>query len=273
MPISIVLSLVSPDGGTLAAEQGRANYAEVLDRIDYKAPELAQRIHAAPGPGPLICSGILDQVENGRNITIQPGRQYCVRVAGLSDEIVDALADLLLRRPPRRWRLGTCGFEVIEVTRDPARHGWAGMVTYEELLMRNGARHDRRPAMPRTVPLAFESPTAFSTNGMQMPLPLPGLVFGSLAERWNAYSPIRIEPDLRRFAEEHIAIDHYHMESRKTPHKNGASRTGGVGQVTYTVRTDELYLLAVVHSLADFALYSGVGVQTAAGMGQVRRIR
>ena len=54
--------------------------------------------------------------------------------------------------------------------------------------------------------------------------------------------------------------------------KNGALRIGGVGQVTYTALDDDRYALAALNMLADFALYSGVGVQTATGMGQCRRV-
>ncbi|RIK35422.1 MAG: CRISPR-associated protein Cas6, partial [Chloroflexi bacterium] len=46
----------------------------------------------------------------------------------------------------------------------------------------------------------------------------------------------------------------------------------GVGQATYVAVAADRYWLAVLQMLADFALYSGVGVQTATGMGQVRRV-
>jgi hypothetical protein len=45
-----------------------------------------------------------------------------------------------------------------------------------------------------------------------------------------------------------------------------------LGQVTYTALDDDRYGLAALNILADFALYSGVGVQTATGMGQCRRV-
>lgn len=104
-------------------------------------------------------------------------------------------------------------------------------------------------------------------------MPLPDLVFGSLVTRWNAFSPVRLEPDVRLRAREQVAIAHYDLRSRSMPHKNGALRVGGVGHVTYSIKDEDPYLGAALHILADFALYSGVGAQTAAGMGQARRIR
>lgn len=272
MLLSIVLTLVSPDGGTLPAEQGRAVYAEVLNRLGFGYPDLATTIHGESGLKPLSNSGLLDQPFDRSHITIHLNQPYSVRVCGLNDEISLALADVFLRRPPQHWRLGHCGFKVTEITCDRNRHPWAGESTYEALVVRNCERHDHRPAMLRTVTLEFYSPTAFTVNEMQLPAPLPGLVFGSLGERWNAFSPVQFDREVRAFAEQHIAISEYELRSRKIPHKNGSSRVGGVGRVTYTVRSNDIYWLAAVQTLADYAFYAGVGVQTAAGMGQCRRV-
>jgi CRISPR-associated endoribonuclease Cas6 len=83
---------------------------------------------------------------------------------------------------------------------------------------------------------------------------------------------VPLDPELRRFAAERVAISRYWLESRPVPTKNGAVRIGGVGQVTFTALDDDRYGVAALNILADFALYSGVGVQTATGMGQCRRI-
>jgi CRISPR/Cas system endoribonuclease Cas6 (RAMP superfamily) len=47
---------------------------------------------------------------------------------------------------------------------------------------------------------------------------------------------------------------------------------GGVGRATYTALGGDRYWLATMQMLADFALYSGVGVKTTIGLGQVRRV-
>ncbi|NJN81941.1 MAG: CRISPR system precrRNA processing endoribonuclease RAMP protein Cas6 [Caldilineaceae bacterium] len=99
---------------------------------------------------------------------------------------------------------------------------------------------------------------------------LPGLVFGSLVERWNAFSPVTLSPEMRRFGEEMVAISRYHLQSRPVAQKNQGLRIGGVGEATYRALAGDRYWLGVMQMLADFALYSGVGVQTATGMGQVR---
>ncbi len=53
MLISIVLTLQARDAGTLSAEQGRANYAELLSRLELVLPGEGARLHDWPGVKPL----------------------------------------------------------------------------------------------------------------------------------------------------------------------------------------------------------------------------
>ena len=101
-------------------------------------------------------------------------------------------------------------------------------------------------------------------------IPLPGLVFGSLVERWNTFSPVVLSPEMRRFGEEVMAISRYRLASQTVESKAGGLRVGGMGTVTYRALGGDRYWLGVMHMLASFAFYSGVGVQTATGMGQAR---
>jgi len=107
---------------------------------------------------------------------------------------------------------------------------------------------------------------------MQMPLPNGDLVFGSLLDRWNEFSPITLRADVRSLARDKIGVSAFKIESQISPHKRGSVRIGSVGEVTYSLFSRDPYWLAVFQMLADFARFSGVGVQTATGMGQVRRV-
>jgi CRISPR-associated endoribonuclease Cas6 len=82
----------------------------------------------------------------------------------------------------------------------------------------------------------------------------------------------QVKGDLRRYGEEQMAISRYRLQSRPVDQKQGALRIGAVGRVTYTSLRQDRYWQGVMGLLADFALYSGVGVQTTTGMGQTRRI-
>jgi CRISPR-associated endoribonuclease Cas6 len=268
MPISIVLTLTPDAPVVLPADLGRANYAEVLARVSAYDPALASAIHDGDGNKPFTCSGLLDARADDGSLTLTPGHRYRVRVTALTDAATAGLRAVFLQNPPSCWNLLRHDLRVLEACCDEQTEPWGGYVTYDDL----AATHLRRnAALPTRATLEFATPTAFKSHDLQVPLPLPALVFGSLVERWNAFSPVKIADGLREFAEAHVAISRYQLESRAAAQKNGAVRIGAVGRVTYTALSDDTYWLSALQILADFALYSGVGVQTATGMGQCRR--
>lgn len=275
MLISILLTLAPDAAATLPAELGRAVQAETLARLGQFDPDLAAVLHAGDGPKPLTCSGLVPAEPDAEprrgadSLTVRPGAGYFVRLTGLVEPVSRALLAGLVEQPSTRWMLHGASFRVLEAVCDPARDAWTGRTSYEELTAAALQHADR---LPRAITLEFVSPTAFKSQEMQMPVPLPGLVFGSLVERWNSFSTVALDPDLRRFANERVAISRYRLESWPIPTKGGALRIGGVGQVTYTALDTDRYALAALNILADFALFSGVGVQTVTGMGQCRRV-
>ncbi|MEI2420320.1 CRISPR system precrRNA processing endoribonuclease RAMP protein Cas6, partial [Arthrospira platensis SPKY2] len=98
----------------------------------------------------------------------------------------------------------------------------------------------------RRATLEFLSPTAFKSKGMTVPVPMPDLVFGSLVDRWNAFSPVVLSPEVRRFGEEMVAVSRFDMKSRSVGQKGNALRIGGVGNVTYTALGGDRYWLGTL---------------------------
>lgn len=269
MLISIILTL-QPDGAvTLPAHLGRANYAALLARLGAEDAALAAAIHAGDGPKPLTCSSLLGVRSAGDAVQLRAGQPVTVRFTGLTAAVSQALAACLLAHRPATWTLADQTFQVIDATDDPAVHGWTGRTTYEALA---AAQLVQAEHPSRQVTLEFASPTSFKSNEMNIPVPLPGLLFGSLVERWNSFSPVVLSPEMRRYGEEVMAISRYKLESRAVGQKGDGLRIGGVGTVTYRALAGDRYWLSVMQMLASFALFAGAGVQTATGMGQVRRI-
>jgi CRISPR-associated endoribonuclease Cas6 len=268
MLISIVLTLVSETHATLPHFLGRANYAATLAALGRSSPALAAAIHDGEGPKPLTCSSLLDVTPRRDGQPVYAGRPVAVRVTGLAADVGRALEDALLGATPAAWELDGHPFAVQGATCDPAIHPWAGRTSFEALAAASlGAQ-----GAERSVTLEFAAPVSFKSGGVNVPVPLPGLLFGSLVERWNAFSPVALSPEMRRFGEEMVALSRYKLESRSVDQKNGALRIGGVGTATYRALGSDRYWLGVMQMLAAFALYGGVGVQTATGMGQARRV-
>jgi CRISPR-associated endoribonuclease Cas6 len=169
---------------------------------------------------------------------------------------------------------------VTGATLDPARHPWAGQSSYQDLaapFLLGG-----QEKVSRKVRLEFVSPITFRSGGRYVPLPLPELVFGSLLDRWQTFAPIALHPEVRRFAEEAVVLSQYKLRTRGLPYKHGEKASGEqrgqggwqigfTGQVIFTALNPDRYWLNVLHLLAAYAFYSGVGYQTGTGLGQARR--
>lgn len=148
-------------------------------------------------------------------------------------------------------------------------NGWAALHSYQAL---SAPYLLSRQEAPRRLTLQLASPTGFRSNGRQIPLPLPGLVFGSLLERWNAFAPIAFPPEARRYAEECLVINRFELRSHGIPTKGGGIRLGAVGVVSYSSLNYDRYWMSVCAILADFALFAGVGAGVSQGLGQCRRL-
>lgn len=278
--ISIVLALESDTDTVLPAMLGRANHAATLERLGSFDDRLAGYLDKPGGMKPLTCSGILDTANrSNRNFQVRQGRHYHVRVTGLTAKVSQTLWQAFIDERPETWALHDHDLRVVDVICDPARHPWSGTSSYEELAS------SYRPAARRIsheIGLEFASPTSFSLGRLSgsrihMPVPLPSLVFGSLVDRWNAFCQIPFPPEVRQMAEQMIGISRYELRSIPVSQKGNGLRIGGVGRVDYTVVDEQAQqdrkTLGILQTLADFAFYSGVGIEAAKGMGQCRRLR
>lgn len=77
---------------------------------------------------------------------------------------------------------------------------------------------------------------------------------------------------MRRYAEECLALSSYQLKSRVALLKEGGLRIGAVGFARYTATNYDRYWLSLIHLLAVFAFFAGVGVGTGMGLGQCRKL-
>jgi CRISPR-associated endoribonuclease Cas6 len=267
--VSLVIIVRPAEALTLPGHLGRAAYALLLRWLDEVDPALAQHWHSEEGPKPFTCSSLVGAKHIKSNaLSLIPERMYWLRLTSL-DPAVSAALIARQAQPPASIELDSVALKVESLTTDPAQHPWAGLATYEQiaapyLLARQEA--------PRRIKMNFTSPTAFHQRGMNMPVPLPELVFGGLADRWNAFSPIAISSEVRRYCEECVALNNFKLRSRAVPMKENSLQIGAVGETSYVAVSYDRYWMGVLGLLADFAFYAGVGRMTATGMGQARRL-
>ncbi|MCB9139692.1 MAG: CRISPR system precrRNA processing endoribonuclease RAMP protein Cas6 [Caldilineaceae bacterium] len=268
MLFSIIFELTTDRPARLPPFLGRANHAQFLAWIGQIDPALARDLHEADQLRPITCSSLQHARLDGDMLRVRAGETYAVRITSLHPDLSARLDQWLRIRPPTEWPLHNHAFAVTAIYCDADRHAWSGLTTYEE----TASVH----LLGRTQPerkLAFElaSPTAFKSQGMHLPVPLPGLLFGSLLDRWNAFSPVELPVDLRAYAETAVAVSYYRLQTERVSYKRQSVLIGATGRITYTALDTDRYWLAALNVLADFALYCGVGIKTTVGLGQVRR--
>lgn len=262
---SLVVHIQSNEPVALPKQVGRASLALFLRWVAAHDAALAQRLHDSNEQKPFTCSSV---VGIGRLRQGQAEAGTWLRLSALNNETAEVLQRVALL-PPKTLELDEQLLQVQNVTLDAHQHTWAGTNSYEAL----SAPYLLATNTPeRTLRLAFSSPTTFNQAGKNQPLPLPELVFGSLADKWNSFSSIAISPELREYARLAVVLNRFRLKSRALRTKDGGVTLGCVGIAEYKALRYDRYWQSMLCLLADYALYAGVGRMTTQGMGQARRL-
>lgn len=269
MLTSTLLTLTPRREGDAPASQGRAIQGWFLGRIAAHDPALADRLHAGSALRPYTLSNLIGvgRPRDGR-IHLHPECPCTLRLTALNAEMVKALAAAL----PAEGDvvpLAEADLVVSGIVARAADHPWAGCATYTALIQ---ALTLSPAPPPRTLRLRFASPTTFHARGLNVPFPLPGLVFGSLMQRWNAFAGVQLPEELREYAETTVEVGRYRTASDLASFERGnkGAHVGFTGVVTYRPQHPDPYWARLMHLLAVYSLWAGVGRRTTMGMGQVR---
>ena len=120
--------------------------------------------------------------------------------------------------------------------------------------------------------MRFVTPTYFSRNGRDVPLPDPVLVLRSLLQRWNTFAPtgLVIDEELSRGLLGAVLLTGAAVATERVQVGRLAWQTGFVGEAEFGItRTAPPRVDAVFTALLRFAAVAGVGAQTTHGFGEV----
>lgn len=195
---------------------------------------------------------------------IQENTPIWWRISLLDDGLFDRLTQLWQQLNfARPWHLGPTNIYITNILSEPqSNQPWVNFCTYAELF-------DRASETERQIAFTFCTPTNFRQGVYDSAMPTRESIFGSLANRWNKYSNIAIEPT---FTE---AIFPSFFDIRTEVSTDSRSKfIGCVGDISYRIMGDIApATIKQINTLADFALYSGVGRKTPMGMGMTRRLQ
>ena len=267
MLLAAVIRLRLLEAGSLPPYLGRAVHACLFDLLGAVDPALATRLHDAEGPKAFTVSDLLGRPAGG---PVPAGQPCALRLTSLDPTLSALLRDRILPALPAQLHLGGHAFAVDGVATEAGDHPLAGSADPAAL---GAAALFQGATPPPRLALAFASPTTFRSGGHNVPLPLPGLVFGSYVDRWNAHLPGQFSaPDLRRFADECVVVSRYRLETALVPVEPGAAQVGFTGRCEFTVLNHDNYWLRLLHLLAAFAFWCGTGYKTTMGLGQTRKL-
>lgn len=266
MLMALVLTLRATQAAILPSALGRANYMAVLEHLRQFDSTLHDELtHRSSHP--LTCSGLLHN--HKKIIDIRPGMSYQVRITGLTTPVCQYLQTAFIEQQPEVWQLHNYEFIVTEVSCDTKLHPWSGQTSYDAM-----AYHHLQAQCPSSnqVTLEFYSPTACTDQKIIHSVPLPNLVFGNLLERWNEFAEVTLESAMAQFVKNNIAISKFRLNSQPVYQIGNIQHIGSIGEITYTVLRGDNYQRALINLLANYSFYSGVGIETSSGMGQVRSL-
>ncbi len=124
----------------------------------------------------------------------------------------------------------------------------------------------------RRARVRMVTPTFFSRNGRDLPLPEPVLLVRSLLARWNAHAPaaLRVADDDARAVVGAVFLDAVSGASRRVEVASGLRQVGFVGDAELRLlRSAPDAAAEVFGALLRFAGLAGVGAQTTCGFGAV----
>lgn len=173
-----------------------------------------------------------------------------------------SLLTALYQSPILRLGRTICDIQDIEVT--PSE--WSGVASWSDLLSGPVSSH---------ISLQFVTPTAFmKTDGSNRRyswlFPVPADVFIGLQRRWTSLGGPELAADLIDLLKDaHCIATEYQLQTSAFQALERL-QIGFCGSATYLLHQSSPEFIQSMCALARFAHYTGVGYQTARGMGLVR---
>ncbi|MFL5805127.1 MAG: CRISPR system precrRNA processing endoribonuclease RAMP protein Cas6 [Roseiflexaceae bacterium] len=262
---ALVIRLRPERGGPPPDPRGHGAQALFLDLLRQVAPALAEQLHADASSKPYTVA-----------VLPVPGRLRRaddlveLRVAFTRAELFPPVTRALLEQTAApALRLGRAALALEDVMGTPGSHPWAGYGAFAELAA--GARAAGELTLEFATPTAISQATRADGRQRLALLPMPEIVFPSIARRWNELAPpvLHLDRDLVAAACSDTLVSRYTLETAQINLGKGPQK-GFVGICTYEAPADAEQA-RILSLLADAVFYLGVGIKTARGMGLCRR--
>lgn len=271
MPHSLILNLTPASPIPTGYLSGRHLHALFLNLVSFVDPDLGTYLHDSKINKAFTLSPLQTKryhsskhyaLEAYHAKPIPPGTPCWWRITLLDDTLFSQLTRLWLNlNPDHPWHLGPADLFITSILGTPqSTHPWANACTYQQL-------YDRASETETVITLSFATATCFRQGQYDSCLPTRECVFNSLLKRWNTYSNLPFET----VNLESIYPSFVNLKTTIVPDSR-SKFIGIVGEATYRSFGEVTpETLKQLNTLADYALYCGIGRKTTMGMGMTRR--
>lgn len=232
-------------------------HAAVLTAIQAVDPAASQTLHDAQRDKPLTIA-LLEDADSRHSPAL-------LRVAISSNNDSDYVSLLLTAFSLH---------PTLQIGRNPVRicdvavsgTSWSGIATWHDLLQENPY-----PVMR----FAFVTPTAImqqDSEGQRFTMLLPdsATIFRGLHRRWQRLGGPTLPLHLDTLLEKNGCVISSHQLRTIEFQARERTQIGFVGSVTYQCQTRDPHCIRALNALARMAYFTGIGYQTARGMGLVQ---
>jgi len=270
MPHSLILNLLPTSPIPPEYLTGRHLHALFLTVVSSVDQSLGDRLHEQKTEKAFTLSPLQVSDRSQRDRTLKweykqpiPAVTPCWwRVSLLNDVLFSHLTPLWLNlNPSHPWHLGPADLQITSILGTAqSTQPWANFCSYTQL-------YEQASDNIRQLTFSLCTPATFRQGKYDSALPTRECVFQSLLHRWNRYSGMTFPETLIDF----LFPSFFDIRTELVNYSD-SKWAGCVGTIGYRILGDaDAVAIKQLNTLADFALYSGIGRKTPMGMGMVRR--
>lgn len=276
MPFSILLQGYPTSDVPASHVQGPSVQGMFLHLLEEVDPSVNQRLHNDSRYRPYTLSplGVGTRHNTFQGFRLPRGgalrqKPPCyLRITLLDDDLFPTFRQYFLDRVEPTFRLGDTTFVVTGILEPDTQSQipqWTQYRSYAELL--------NMAIRSQNITLRFLTPTSLGRGDVDLPLPIPRLVFQSYLKRFQEFHSYKFLPDLLEQIDFYTGIAHLDRLRTDTIKTKRITLRGFVGEVSFEIsKKAPPDLIWQMQLLADFAFFCGAGKKTTIGMGQTLRV-
>jgi CRISPR-associated endoribonuclease Cas6 len=268
MPHSLVLNLLPASPIPAGYLSGKHLHALFLTLASSVNQELGDRLHEQKTEKAFTLSPLQISQKPSNELQwehrqgIAAGKSCWWRISLLDDALFTHLSQLWLNlNPTRPWHLGPANLQITSILGTPqSTQPWANFCAYPQL-------YEEASETNRQIAFRLYTPATFRQGKYDSALPTRECIFNSLLKRWNKYSGILFPDTLT----DYLFPSFFDIRTEVVNSPDGKC-AGCVGSISYRILGDvDAIAIKQINTLADFAMFAGVGRKTPMGMGMLRR--